>query len=111
MTFHTCTIRAAQRSARAPIVRDGFTPRGVGIMEPSITYRFSYPNTWPVWSTTPSCVELPMLHPPRGCGVIRLSFQKGEINGWPPVFCVSSLWVLMTALKTDSEFVMSQFKP
>src|SRR5215472_6375412 len=50
---------------------------------------------------------LPMLHPPNGWGVIKLSFQNGETKGRPPVLADNSRWVSITALNTGSDLVMS----
>jgi hypothetical protein len=55
---------AIARSAWAAIVSEGLTPRLAEMVDPSTTWRPSYPNIRWYASTTPVSPESPMVQPP-----------------------------------------------
>ncbi len=57
-------MKLIARSAKAVIVRLGFTPRLAAITEPSQMYMFLYPKTRCCESTTPCVAESAMTQPP-----------------------------------------------
>src|SRR5262249_50156962 len=69
---------SAIRSLSAEIVRKGFTPRAVGTIDPSATYKPEWNdvpvplNTRPRWSTAPSDPSSPPAHRPKECEVISV---------------------------------------